>query len=148
MKKAGVFLLLIFIAMSLSAVEIDEALNTIFSYCSVIDHEGDQVLMTENLFDAEGDAYNWVANCSHVILAIKAGWVECPAAYSSSVSSLDAIGAAWATEYQTYVVTIPVWEILENFNDESYLDMEPDDFIQEIREYIDYYGDVSPLSMY
>ncbi|MDZ4183299.1 MAG: hypothetical protein U1B83_10540 [Candidatus Cloacimonadaceae bacterium] len=148
MKTLVLFLVLVFAAMSLSASDIDGALKTIFTYCSVIEHEGDQVLMTQSFFEDEGAAYAWVANCAHVVLAIRAGWEDCPAAYSSKVRSLDAIAAVWQTPYQTFVVSIPVWEILENFNDESNLELDSGEFVSDILRYVDYYGDVSPLSMY
>jgi len=148
MRKVSIVILMFLLAIPLLGVELDEALRTIFTYCSVIDHEGDSVLMTNDGFNEESDAYSWVANCAHVVLAIREDWVDCPSTYASRISSLDAIGAIWATEYQTFVVTIPVWEIIENFGDESYLDMESEEFIGEIQDYIEYHGDVSPLSMY
>jgi hypothetical protein len=127
---------------------IDESLELILQYCTVIEHEGDNVLITDDGFTRENDAYAWVAQCSMVLLAIRAGWEEAPYQYASDLAAIDEIAAIWSTEYQTFVVSIPVWEIVENFNDPDYLEEGGGDLLADLMSYIDYYGDVSPLSMY
>jgi hypothetical protein len=52
------------------------------------------------------------------------------------------------TEYQTFVVSIPVWEIVENFMTPIIWKKGGGDQLADLMSYIDYYGDVSPLSMY
>ena len=147
-KRIFLSLIILISVLALGAVGIEEALKTIFTYSEVIEHEGDEVLMTSSFFSNEGDAYNWVANCAQVVLAIRAGWASAPNPYDSKVKSLDAIGAVWQTEYQTYVISIPVWEILENFMEDENAYKDSSELLSELRSYIDYYGDISPLSMY
>ncbi len=127
---------------------INDSLALILKYCTVYEHDGDNVLITDDGFDNKEDAYAWVAQCSMVILAIRAGWEEAPSIHAANIAAIDEIAAIWATEYQTFVVSIPVWEILDNFNDPDYLEEGGGDLLADLRSYIDYYGDVSPLSMY
>jgi hypothetical protein len=82
-----------------------------------------------------------------LVLYAREGW-ESYSSGNSWVSSLDSIAAAWSTEYQDFVVQIPVREIRSNFDDTDYREMNPDDLMDEILDYVNNHGDVSPLSMW
>ncbi|GAB1467452.1 hypothetical protein MASR2M64_01210 [Candidatus Cloacimonadota bacterium] len=146
MKRLLLVVALFLIVLSLCADEVDDVLSTICNSTIVYDHHGESVLMGENLFIAESDAYAWVAECALVALALKANWVGNSSANASKVRSVDAIGAAWETPYQTFVLSIPVWEIMDHFNDDDH--MTSDELADDILDYIEYHGDVSPISMY
>lgn len=147
MKKLVLIVILVIIGVALLAENLNGALSELRSDSDIIDHEGDTVLVGKDFLDSESSAYGYVAWASVLVLYAREGW-ETYSSANSWVSGIDSIAAAWSTEYQDFVVEIPVSEIRSNFDDSDYRDMDPNELMDEIQDYINYYGDVSPLSMW
>jgi hypothetical protein len=82
-----------------------------------------------------------------MILYAREGWDS----YSSSnswVNRIDSVAAYWATEYQEYVVEMPIYEICNQFEDAGDEYSSAEELLDAIRSYVDYHGDVSPMSMW
>ncbi len=147
MRKGLLILILFVFGTMLMAASLDDELSNIYSQSEITDHEGDTVLIGGDFLDSEDSAYEYVAVCCMMILYAKEGWEE----YSSSnswVNRIDSVAAAWATEYQEFVVEMPISEIRNQFGDagDEYDDV--DEFLGAIRSYINNYGDISPFSMW
>jgi len=76
-----------------------------------------------------------------LILCVMENWFE--SSYVSRLGSVDGVAAAWPTDYQDFVVSIPISEIRSQFKDGYFDDF--DDLVAQLREYVDNYGDVGNL---
>jgi hypothetical protein len=141
MKKTLLMLGIIFIFGGLLASELDTGLDRMFQQCSQVDHNGLSYLLADDYLASENDAYEYVAWNSAMILCSVQNWLE--SSYGSRLGSVDGIAAAWPTDYQDFVVSIPFSEIKAKFGEGQYDDF--NDLASEIRDYVDNYGDVGSL---
>ncbi|MDD2332406.1 MAG: hypothetical protein PHI68_07125 [Candidatus Cloacimonetes bacterium] len=88
-----------------------------------------------------------MAICCFMILYAMEGW-ESYSSTNSWVNRIDSVAAGWATEYQQFVVEMPISEIRNQFDDAPDRFDTADEIINAVRKYVDYHGDVSPLSMW
>ena len=141
MKKLLLILGLVLILLGLQANELDDALGSMFKQCSLVDHRGLSYLLPDDYLVSESEAYEYVAWNSALILCAVEDWFE--SSYGSRLSSVDGVAASWPTDYQDFVVSIPISEIRSQFKNGSFDDF--DDLVDEIRDYVDNYGDVGNL---
>ena len=82
-----------------------------------------------------------------MLLYAREGWESYSNSYSW-VKNIDSVAAIWATEYQEFLVEMPISEIRNQFSDAQEEYDTADEILDAIRSYVDYHGDVSPLSMW
>jgi hypothetical protein len=131
----------------LLATNLDDELRNIYSQSEITEHEDDTVLMGDGYLEDESSAYEYVAVCCMMILYAREGWED----FSSSnswVNRIDSVAAAWTTEYQDFVVEMPIYEIRNQFEDAGEEYDSAEEILDAIRSYVEYHGDVSPLSMW
>lgn len=141
MKKVLLMLGIIFILLGLQANDLDDALGKMFNQCSLVDHRSLSYLLPDDYLVSESEAYEYVAWNSALILCVMENWFE--SSYRSRLSSVDGVAACWPTEYQDFVVSIPISEIRSQFKDGNFDDF--DDLVNQLRKYVDNYGDVGNL---
>ena len=147
MRKSLLVLVLLLLSTLLLATTLDEELRNIYSQSEIMEHEDDTVLMGDGYLEDESSAYEYVAVCCMMILYAREGWED----FSSSnswVNRIDSVAAAWTTEYQDFVVEMPIYEIRNQFEDAGDEYDSAEEILDAIRSYVEYHGDVSPLSMW
>lgn len=147
MRKSLLVMLLLLLGTLLLATNLDEELRNIYSQSEITEHEDDTVLMGDGYLEDESSAYEYVAVCCMMILYAREGWED----FSSSnswVNRIDSVAAAWTTEYQDFVVEMPIYEIRNQFEDAGDEYDSAEEILDAIRSYVEYHGDVSPLSMW
>lgn len=147
MRKSLLVMLLLLLGTLLLATNLDEELRNIYSQSEITEHEDDTVLMGDGYLEDESSAYEYVAVCCMMILYAREGWED----FSSSnswVNRIDSVAAVWATEYQEFVVEMPIYEIRNQFEDAGDEYDSAEEILDAIRSYVEYHGDVSPLSMW
>lgn len=147
MKKSLFVFVLILLGTMLQATTLDEELRTIYSNSEIMEHEGDTVLVGAGYLADESSAYHYVAVCCMMILYAREGW-DSFSSSNSWVNRIDSVAAYWATEYQEYVVEMPIYEICNQFEDAGDEYSSAEELLDAIRSYVDYHGDVSPMSMW
>lgn len=140
MKKALLIFGFCLLLLGLQANELDESLAGMFDLCVEVEHNGLNYLVADEFLVSESEAYRFVAWCSSLMLAEEENWGGDSSAYSSRINAIDGVGAAWSTDYQDFVVSIPLSEIYSQFGDGSYESF--DELMAEVREYLENYGDV------
>ncbi|MEF3694518.1 MAG: hypothetical protein V3576_04135 [Candidatus Cloacimonadota bacterium] len=147
MRKSLLVMLLLLLGTLLLATDLDDELRNIYSQSEITEHEDDTVLMGDGYLEDESSAYEYVAVCCMMILYAREGWED----FSSSnswVNRIDSVAAAWTTEYQDFVVEMPIYEIRNQFEDADENYDTAEELLDAIRSYVEYHGDVSPLSMW
>jgi len=147
MKQSLLVMVLILLGTILLATTLDRELESIYSQSEIMEHEGDTVLVGDGFLSDESSAYHYVAVCCMMILYAREGW-DSFSSSNSWVNGIDSVAAAWATEYQVFVVEMPISEIRDQFDDAADEYESPDEILAAIRSYVDYHGDVSPMSMW
>lgn len=151
MKKLVIFICLLFGFMLAFADTLDDVISQYLGYGSKIQHEGNTVFMASPYFDdeyvSEDNAYDFIANTVYLFMIVQDDWQDLENSSDESyINSIDEVAAPWANDYQTYIVSITVQEIIDNFGDDY--DMDEEELIDEIRAYVEYHADHSPTSMY
>ncbi|GAB1366642.1 hypothetical protein MASR1M36_15130 [Candidatus Cloacimonadaceae bacterium] len=141
MKRILLLIVIGFILQGLMANDLDTALANMFGQCSQVEHNSLNFLLANDYLVSESEAYEYVAWNSALILCVMENWFE--SSYVSRLGSVDGVAAAWPTDYQDFVVSIPISEIRSQFKDGYFDDF--DDLVAQLREYVDNYGDVGNL---
>lgn len=147
MRKSLLVMLILLLGTLLLATDLDDELRNIYSQSEITEHEDDTVLMGDGYLEDESSAYEYVAVCCMMILYAREGWED----FSSSnswVNRIDSVAAAWTTEYQDFLVEMPIYEIRNQFEDADENYDTAEELLDAIRSYVEYHGDVSPLSMW
>ena len=147
MRKSLLVMTILLFGTLLLATNLDDELRNIYSQSEITEHEDDTVLMGDGYLEDESSAYEYVAVCCMMILYAREGWED----FSSSnswVNRIDSVAAAWTTEYQDFVVEMPIYEIRNQFEDAGDEYDSAEEILDAIRSYVEYHGDVSPLSMW
>ncbi len=136
----------------LGAISLDEAVDELLGYGSFMDDDGSAVFMCNaywnEFFPAESDAYDFVAYCAMMFLIVQAEWESlADSGTKGSIDSTDRISCPWEDEYGVYMVSIPMWEIRDNFGDLNYDSIDLDELQDDIGAYVNYYGDIDNLMM-
>lgn len=147
MRRSLLVMTILLFGTLLLATNLDDELRNIYSQSEITEHEDDTVLMGDGYLEDESSAYEYVAVCCMMILYAREGWED----FSSSnswVNRIDSVAAAWTTEYQDFVVEMPIYEIRNQFEDAGEEYDSAEEILDAIRSYVEYHGDVSPLSMW
>ncbi len=147
MRRSLLVMTILLFGTLLLATNLDDELRNIYSQSEITEHEDDTVLMGDGYLEDESSAYEYVAVCCMMILYAREGWED----FSSSnswVNRIDSVAAAWTTEYQDFVVEMPIYEIRNQFEDAGDEYDSAEEILDAIRSYVEYHGDVSPLSMW
>lgn len=147
MKKCLLVMVLIMLGTLLLAADLDSELRNINSQSEIVDHEDDTVLLGKGFLANESSAYEYVAVSCMMILYAREGW-ESFSSSNSWVNRIDSVAGAWATDYQEFVVEMSISEIRNQFEDAGDEYDSAEDILDAIRSYVEYHGDVSPLSMW
>lgn len=147
MRKSLLVMLILLLGTLLLATDLDDELRNIYSQSEITEHEDDTVLMGDGYLEDESSAYEYVAVCCMMILYAREGWEDFSSSYSW-VNRIDSVAAAWTTEYQDFLVEMPIYEIRNQFEDADENYDTAEELLDAIRSYVEYHGDVSPLSMW
>jgi len=147
MKQIMLVMVLILLGTMLAATRLDDELSNIYAQSAIMEHEDDTVLIGDGYLESESSAYEYVAICCMMLLYAREGWESYSSSYSW-VKNIDSVAAIWATEYQEFLVEMPISEIRNQFSDAQEEYDTADEILDAIRSYVDYHGDVSPLSMW
>lgn len=147
MKQGLIVMVLLLLGTFLLATRLDDELKSIYTQSDIIEHEDDTVLMGGGFLKNESSAYEYVAICCMMLLYAREGW-DSFSSSNSWVQRIDSVAGAWATEYQEFVVEMPIYEIRNQFEDALDEYDSADEILDAIRRYVDYHGDVGPLSMW
>lgn len=135
----------------MNALTVDDLASQFLGYGSKIEHEGDTVFMANPYFAdefvTEDEAYEFLTYTAYVFMLVQDNWGEMKNSSNRNyINSIDEVAAPWANDYQTYIMSITVEEIIDSFGDDY--DMDEEELISEIRAYVEYHADHSPTSMY
>lgn len=143
MKK--VLLILIFM-MSLvcSFATLDEAIDDVLTLGGTYWDGDTKVFMAKPYFEGvylyEENAYAFLAHASLFFMAVQEEWAELDNSSNASyIKSIEAVAAPWSNDYQLYIVSIPMYEICNQFGD-SY-DMTQDELTDAITSYVRNHAD-------
>lgn len=146
MKKVILLIALVFTCALLSAMSFDEAIDEVYSTGQLDKVDGDTYWVSTNYLSSEDDAFYYTAYMAGLILYVQAEW-DAPSnsTRTSTLNSAEGVGGYWfdSSEDIAYLISIPMDEILDEFSDDSYYDMDFDDLVDEILEYVYYFGDTS-----
>ncbi len=144
MKKVLFVLMFILLLACCYASEVDDTINGFLKNGATYMDGSTKVFMAMPFFDdeyvEEGNAYDFLAISCMLFLFVREDWVELSNSSTTSyIKSLDEVGAPWTNEYQYYVMTIPLDEIQNQFDD--CFDLEDDELLSDIKSYIRNHAD-------
>ncbi len=145
-KKALLLLSLVFICALLSAMDFDDAIDDAYLYGQLTSIGGDNYWVAEGFLASKGDAYGYVAYMAGLVLYVQADW-ETPSDSNceSELKSVEYVGGYWYDEEDDieYMISIPMDGIMDEFETEASYEMDFNDLVDEILEYVYYFGDES-----
>ena len=146
MKKLLIILSLVFVCALLGAMSFDEAIDEVYSTGQLDKVDGDTYWVTKNYLATEDEAYYYTAYVAGLFLYVQADWESVSnSGRKNTIKAAEGIGAYWmdTEEDIAYLISIPMEEIVDQFETEEYYEMDFDELVDEILEYVNYYGDVS-----
>lgn len=151
MKKLALIACFILITMLMHAASLDDVIYNVLSNGKTIEHEGDTVFMPNMYFSDQytdkDTAFEFLAYTAYIFMVVQDDWgVLKNESYTSYINGIDEVAVPWTNDYQTFIMSITMDEIVDNFGEDY--DMGELELRAEIRSYIEYYADHSPASMY
>jgi len=146
MKRILLVLSLVFMCALLSAMGLDDAIDEVYTYGQLSSIGGDNYWVSDGDLPSESDAYYYVAYVAGLFMYVQADW-ESPSdsGRESEIKSVEYVGAYWydAENDIDYMISIPMAGIMDEFESEENYEMDFEDFVDEIEEYVYYFGEES-----
>lgn len=134
------------------ASSLDDAIAEAMQVGSFIDDDGDSMFISNIAFSdgyvEEGAAYSFVSSSAMLFLVVREEWETlADASVASKIMNVDTIACPWFNGYSEFMVSIPMWEICQEFGDQDYASLDIDELLSDIQSYVNYHGDIKNLSM-
>jgi len=149
MKRIALLLLLMICTVLLSAVSFDDVLDTIYSTGLIEYYNGEIFWVSNGFLGDESQANAYVAWAATIILYVRADWEL--SSHTIQVGQLKAVkyvSAYWHDDWDdcSYLVSIPMSEVVGKFNSEYYHKMDFGALKDSINDYVTAYGTVRPIA--
>jgi len=135
-----------FICTLLGAMDLDEAITYIYTTGSISQIDGDNYWVSEGDFATKGEAYGYVAYVTGLFLYVQAGWaIPYSGNQEKGIKSVEFVSGYWYDEEDDidYMISIPMADVMAEFKTDISYEMDFLDLVEEIEEYVYYYGDES-----
>ncbi len=153
MNRLLMIVILVVLLLPLGARTLNEGVNFVMNQGKFMEHDGETVFMFnsywEDVYPDKNGAYQFVAQTALVFLNVIQEWDTLSnSSLANQIKGVDRVACPWGEEYQNYVLSITMDEICDEYDQSDLEEMGEMEMFADVKSYIQYYGDISPLSMY
>ncbi len=153
MNRLLMIVLLSLLLLPLCAATLDDGVKAIMGMGYFTEHNDKSVFMCNyfkgDRYPEESGADQFVSQTAMIFLMVIHGFDDISSsALKEQIKKVDLISCPWTNGYSGFVLSIPMDEITYRYDMSDYEDLGEEGLFRRIKEYINYYGDQTPISMY
>ena len=153
MNRMLLVVLLTMLLLPLCAATLNDGVVTVMGSGYFMEHKGDSVFMCNyykgDQYPEMNGAYQFLAQTTMIFLMVIHDFDTISnSTWKDQIDHVDKIACPWTNGFSGFVVSIPMDEITYRYDMDDLESMGEEELFRRIKEYINFYGDRSPISMY